>query len=125
MKKGIELLEQYPKASEVVLEWYKNKMKDSLNISTLSEDIKESFNDYIIGLDHISLMIDNNPRFLFDVLDENDIYVEILVDYKSNSAKFNYTVVNDEMYSNPNTYSSRRNAEMAAIEQAFKLLDNL
>ena len=124
MKKGIELLEQYPKASEVVLEWYKSKMKDSLNISTLSEDIKESFNDYIIGLDHISLMIDNNPRFLFDVLDENDIYVEILVDYKSNSAKFSYTVINDEMYSNPNTYSSRRNAEMAAIEQAFILLND-
>ena len=121
--KGIELIEQYPKASEVVLEWYKNKMKDSLNISTLSEDIKESFSDYIIGLDHISIMIDNNPRFLFDVLDENDIYVEILVDYKSNSAKFSYTVISDEMYSNPITYSSRREAEMDAIEQAFKLLD--
>lgn len=121
--KGIELIEQYPKASEVVLEWYKNKMKDSLNISTLSEDIKESFSDYIIGLDHISIMIDNNPRFLFDVFDENDIYVEILVDYKSNSAKFSYTVVNDEMYSNPLTYISRKEAELAAIEQAFKLLD--
>jgi hypothetical protein len=121
--KGIELIEQYPKASEVVLEWYKNKMKDSLNISTLSEDIKESFNDYIIGLDHISIMIDNNPRFLFDVFDENDIYIEIFVDYKSNSANFSYTVLNDEMYSNPLTYTSRKEAELAAIEQAFKLLD--
>jgi hypothetical protein len=125
MKKGIELLEQYPKASEVVLEWYKNKMKDSLNISALSEDIKESFNDYIIGLDHISVMIDTNPRFLFDVLDENDIYVEILVDYKSNIANFSYTVISDEMYSNPLTYISRKHAELAAIEQAFKLLENL
>ena len=61
----------------------------------------------------------------FDVFDENDIYVEILVDYKSNSAKFSYTVINDEMYSNPITYSSRRYAELAAIEQAFKLLENL
>lgn len=121
--KGIELIEQYPKASEVVLEWYKNKMKDSLNISTLSEDIKESFSDYIIGLDHISIMIDNNPRFLFDVFDENDIYIEIFVDYKSNSANFSYTVLNDEMYSNPLTYTSRKEAELAAIDQAFKLLD--
>ena len=63
--KGIELIEQYPKASEVVLEWYKNKMKDSLNISTLSEDIKESFSDYIIGLDHISIMIDNKVIIIF------------------------------------------------------------
>ena len=39
--------------------------------------------------------------------------------------KFNYTVINDEMYSNPLTYTSRRYAELAAIEHAFKLLEDL
>lgn len=124
MKKGIELLEQYPKASEVVLEWYKNKMKDSLNISTLSEDIKKSFNDYIIGLDHISLMIDNNPRFLFDVLDENKVYIFIhYMDVKDN-VEFFYSFRNID--TNPvKLFETRKEAEMAAIEQAFKLLDNI
>jgi len=119
MKKGIELLEQYPKASEVVLEWYKSKMKDSLNISTLSEDIKESFNDYIIGLDHISLMIDNNPRFLFDVLDENEIYINI---FRVKNV-FMWSL-SDSEFLDDRVFNTRRNAEMAAIEQAFILLND-
>lgn len=120
--KGIELIEQYPKASEVVLAWYKNKMKDSLNISTLSEDIKESFSDYIVGLDHISIMIDNNPRFLFDVLDENKIYIFIhYMDVKDN-VEFFYSFRNID--TNPvKLFETRKEAELAAMEQAFKLLD--
>lgn len=114
--KGIELIEQYPKASEVVLEWYKNKMKDSLNISTLSEDIKESFSDYIIGLDHISIMIDTNPRFLFDVFDEHSIFIEI---FKKD--RFSYDINQGEVIAG--SWASRKEAELAAIEQAFKLLD--
>ena len=95
----------------------------SLNNDAITDEFKEYISNQPIENENIAVMIDNNPRVLFDVFDENDIYVEIFVDYKSNSAKFSYTVLNDEMYSNPLTYTSRRYAELAAIEQAFKLLD--
>lgn len=121
--KGLELLETYPKAGKIVNKWFLDKMIASLNNDAIPDEFKEYISNQPIENENISVMIDNNPRVLFDVFDENDIYVEILVDYKSNSAKFSYTVINDEMYSNPITYSSRRYAELAAIEQAFKLLD--
>lgn len=121
--KALELLETYPKAGKIVNKWFLDKMIASLNNDAIPDEFKEYISNQPIENENISVMIDNNPRVLFDVFDENDIYVEILVDYKSNSAKFSYTVINDEMYSNPITYSSRRYAELAAIEQAFKLLD--
>ena len=123
--KALELLETYPKAGKIVNKWFLDKMIASLNNDAIPDEFKEYISNQPIENENISVMIDNNPRVLFDVFDENDIYVEILVDYKSNSAKFSYTVINDEMYSNPITYSSRRYAELAAIEQAFKLLENL
>ena len=123
--KALELLETYPKAGKIVNKWFLDKMIASLNNDAIPDEFKEYISNQPIENENISVMIDNNPRVLFDVFDENDIYVEILVDYKSNSAKFSYTVISDEMYSNPITYSSRREAEMAAIEQAFKLLENL
>ncbi len=121
--KGLELLETYPKAGKIVNDWFLDKMLKSLNTDAIPEEFKEYISNQPIDNQNIAVMIDNNPRVLFDVFDENDIYVEILVDYKSNSAKFSYTVINDEMYSNPLTYTSRKYAELAAIEQAFELLD--
>ena len=121
--KGLELLETYPKAGKIVNKWFLDKMIASLNNDAIPDEFKEYISNQPIENENISVMIDNNPRVLFDVFDENDIYVEILVDYKSNSAKFSYTVINNEIYSNPLTYTSRRYAELAAVEQAFKLLD--
>jgi len=121
--KALELLETYSKAGKIVNKWFLDKMLKSLNTDTVPEEFKEYISHQPIDNQNIAVMIDNNPRVLFDVFDENDIYVEILVDYKSNSAKFSYTVINDEMYSNPLTYTSRKYAEIAAIEQAFELLD--
>ena len=121
--KALELLETYPKAGKIVNKWFLDKMIASLNNDAIPDEFKEYISNQPIENENISVMIDNNPRVLFDVFDENDIYVEILVDYKSNSAKFSYTVINNEIYSNPLTYTSRRYAELAAVEQAFKLLD--
>ena len=123
--KALELLETYPKAGKIVNKWFLDKMIASLNNDAIPDEFKEYISNQPIENENISVMIDNNPRVLFDVFDENDIYVEILVDYKSNSAKFSYTVINNEIYSNPLTYTSRRYAELAAIEHAFKLLEDL
>ena len=87
--KALELLETYPKAGKIVNKWFLDKMIASLNNDAIPDEFKEYISNQPIENENISVMIDNNPRVLFDVFDENDIYVEILVDYKSNSVKFN------------------------------------
>lgn len=115
--KGLELIEQYPKAGEIVLQWFKGKMQESLtDVDGLTEDLKESFKQYSIGNDHMGLMIDTNPRMLFDVFDDNSIFIEI---YKK--TLFSYSINQGEVVAG--AWSTRKETETSAIEQAFILLD--
>jgi hypothetical protein len=61
---------------------------------------------------------------LFDVFDNNELNVEILVMYSDRPSMFTYTVVEgDLIHTEPTKYNSRIEAEKVAIEEAFKLLN--
>ena len=116
--KGLKLIKEYPKAGEIILQWFKDKMQDSItDIKDLTEDIKESFKQYSVGDDYMGLMIDTNPRMLFDVFDENSIFIEI---FKKD--RFSYSINEGEVMSG--SWETRKEAELQAIEQAFILLNN-
>jgi hypothetical protein len=124
--KGIELLETYPKAATVIKEFYNNKLIDS--VSNSSEEIPEEFKEMIkqqsFDNEYVAAFIDSNPRFLFDVFDNNELNVEILVMYSDRPSMFTYTVVEgDLIHTEPTKYNSRIEAEKVAIEEAFKLLN--
>jgi hypothetical protein len=124
--KGIELLETYPKAATVIKEFYNNKLIDS--VSKSSEEIPEEFKEMIkqqsFDNEYVATFIDSNPRFLFDVFDNNELNVEILVMYSDRPSMFTYTVVEgDLIHTEPTKYNSRIEAEKVAIEEAFKLLN--
>jgi hypothetical protein len=124
--KGIELLETYPKAATVIKEFYNNKLIDS--VSNSSEEIPEEFKEMIkqqsFDNEYVAAFIDSNPRFLFDVFDNNELNVEILVMYSDKPSMFTYTVVEgDLIHTEPTKYNSRIEAEKVAIEEAFKLLN--
>ena len=124
--KGIELLETYPKAATVIKEFYNNKLIDS--VSNSSEEIPEEFKEMIkqqsFDNEYVAAFIDSNPRFLFDVFDNNELNVEILVMYSDRPSMFTYTVVEgDLIHTEPTKYNSRIEAEKIAIEEAFKLLN--
>jgi len=124
--KGIELLETYPKAATVIKEFYNNKLIDS--VSNSSEEIPEEFKEMIkqqsFDNEYVATFIDSNPRFLFDVFDDNELNVEILVMYSDRPSMFTYTVVEgDLIHTEPTKYNSRIEAEKVAIEEAFKLLN--
>ena len=124
--KGIELLETYPKAATVIKEFYNNKLIDS--VSNSSEEIPEEFKEMIkqqsFDNEYVAAFIDSNPRFLFDVFDDNELNVEILVMYSDRPSMFTYTVVEgDLIHTEPTKYNSRIEAEKVAIEEAFKLLN--
>jgi hypothetical protein len=124
---GAELLETYPKAAKVIGEFYNNKLIDSMNDSAegVSEEFKEMLKQQSFDNEYVAAFIDSNPRFLFDVFDSNAVYIEILVDLTKDNALFNYIIDGDVMGNVEATlYNSRIEAEAAAIEQAFEILNN-
>ena len=123
--KGLELLETYPRAAEEIAEFYRSKMLESLN----TQDVPDEFKDMVKGQEfdnqYIATFIDANPRILFDVFDSNAVYIEILVDYTKPDPTFTYTVIDgDIMNANPSQYNNRIEAEKAAVEQAFQILND-
>jgi len=124
--KGAELLETYPKAAKVIGEFYNNKLIDSMNDSSegVSDEFKEMLKQQSFDNEYVASFIDSNPRFLFDVFDDNELNVEILVLYSDRPSMFTYTVVEgDLIHTEPTKYNSRIEAEKVAIEEAFKLLN--
>jgi len=114
--KALELLEKYPKAGNIINKWFLDKMLKSLNTDTVPEEFKEYISNQPIDNQNIAVMIDNNPRVLFDVFDENNVFIQINV-----NKTFSYSINDGDVISG--SWIIRKDAEAAAIEQAFKLLD--
>jgi hypothetical protein len=112
-----ELLDLYPIATEVVRDWFMDKMAESFKNQELPKDFKELMRSEGIPNDKLVKVIDVNPRALLDVFDANDVII-------------NVTHLNSVFSWNVNTvksldsYSSRREAEFAAVQRAFQILDD-
>jgi len=117
--KGLELLEKYPLSTEVVREWFMQKMIESVRgDNEVPEDFKNFMLEQGIDNDKMSIMIDANPRMLFDVFDENDLFIEI---FMYPDVTFTCKIGNE---ATTNSWSTRKEAEMFAIEAAFEILEN-
>ena len=113
---GIELLEKYSKAATVIKQWFLERMLESLKDETLPETFKEYARQQEIDNDKIGKLIDGNPRTLFDVFDEYEIYINI------SAPKFSYSIGTGGVISG--TLKTRKEAEIAAIEEASQLLND-
>jgi hypothetical protein len=123
--KAVELLETYPRAAEVINEFYHTKMIESMNTEDVPQEYKDLLKEQEFDNEYVAKFIDANPRILFDVFDSNAVYIEILVDYSKNDAEFTYGVIDDdEMNTESTIYNSRVEAEKVAIEKAFQLLND-
>jgi hypothetical protein len=116
--KSIELLKKYPLSTEVVREWFIQKMIESVKgDTTVPEDFKNFMIEQGIPNDTLCIFIDSNPRSLFDVFDENDVIIQI------NTGKvFSYSINEGEVIAGG--WDNRKEAEHAAISAAFELLEN-
>ena len=112
-----ETLELYPIATEVVRDWFMEKMAESFKNQELPKDFKEFMREQGIPNDKLVKLIDVNPRVLFDVFDDNDVIINIL--YASGTFIWS---IGDVKGGNP--YSSRRDAESAAVQHAFQILND-
>jgi hypothetical protein len=120
---GEELLETYPKAAVAIKEFYYGKMIDSLQEDN---DIPEEFKDMVkaqqFDSEYVATFIDTNPRFLFDIFDSNNINIVIHVYTEEPPTEFAFSIPQDNL-DYDQLYPTRKEAEAAAIEQAFKILN--
>jgi hypothetical protein len=115
--KSIELLKKYPLSTEVVREWFIQKMIESVKgDTTVPEDFKNFMIEQGIPNDTLCIFIDSNPRSLFDVFDENDVLIQINV-FKT----FSYSINEGDVISG--SWETRKECEKHAIAAAFDVLE--
>ena len=116
--KAIELLEKYPLATEVVRDWFIRKMAESVNEDNdVPEDFKKFMIEQGIPNERLCIFIDANPRSLFDVFDENNLFIEIFI-YPD--ITFTCKIGNE---ATTNSWKTRKEAEAFAVEAAFEMLE--
>lgn len=115
--KMLDLLNDHPKSTIVVRQWFLSKMLETLNDESLPEDFKKHVMDQGIALERIANVIDGNPRSLFDIFDNHRIYIEITVD---SSGGFWWKIGETKSTIG---YEFRKNADVQAVIEAFKQLE--
>lgn len=112
-----DLLENCPHATEVVREWFIEKMAESFKNEQLPDNFKDMMRQQGVPNDKLIKLIDVNPRVLFDVFDENGVIINVL----HSNGKFTWDV---NTVKSLDSYSSRREAETPAVQRAFQILND-
>lgn len=116
----LELLQKYPEAGRVVKAYFLEILINSLNTENLPDDFKDHVRAQGVDDDVIAKILDNTPRNLFDVFDENGLMIEISV----SGSQFSYKIFpRDAKFLNVDWYANRKEAEHAAVADAFATLD--
>ena len=122
--KGLELIVKYPLAGKIVKEWFFKSMLESFKDDSVPDEFKEYMLEQGIEDDKIGVLIDVNPRMLFDVFDENDVIIQI-IPIKEDKVKYLSRVNQFETpYDFRRPYFTRKEAELFAVEAAFEILEN-
>ena len=115
---GLELLEKYPLAKNIVKDWFMKSMLESFKDENVPEEFKQFMLEQGIEDDKVGKLIDVNVRILFDVFDENDIIIETSL-YPN--GEFTIKIGNQ---ATTNSWKTRKEAEHFAVEAAFEILEN-
>ena len=118
--KAVELLETYPRAAEVINEFYHTKMIESMDTSDVSQEYKDLLKEQEFDNEYVATFVDANPRMLFDVFDENDISINIIRTNNS-TEEWDWALVPGPQENS--VCKSRKEAELFAIEAAFEILE--
>ena len=113
--KTSELLDLYPIATEVVRDWFMDKMAESFKNQELPKDFKEFMREQGIPNDRLVKLIDVNPRVLFDVFDNNGVIINIVCTENG----FTWDLGDAK---NIQFYQYRKDAELEAVQRAFQIL---
>ena len=111
-----ELLENYPYATEAVREWFMSKMMESFKDESVPSDFKEFMRKQGVPNDRIVTLVQDNARIFFDAFDDNGVIINVVC--TENGFTWNVGDVKNVQF-----YKHRKDAELAAVERAFIILD--
>lgn len=128
---GHELLTNYPKAANIIRKWFLDKMLESLKTDKVSDDFKEAMKARGVPDDALIPIIDHNPRALFDVFDNEGIFIDIYIgdmvgEISNWEVSFGYKVLpltKEEAHKPIVWFDTRREAEAEAVKVAFKKMN--
>jgi len=110
------LLENYPYATEAVREWFMAKMMESFKDESVPADFKEFMRKQGVPNDRIVTLVQDNARIFFDAFDDNGVVINVVC--TENGFTWNVGDVKSVQF-----YKHRKDAEQAAVERAFIILD--
>lgn len=115
--KAIELLEGHPKAAELIRAWFMEKMIESMQgADDVPEEFKEFMREQGIDNEKLSIMIDAQPRSLFEVFDAKEIFINVFYVV----GKFHAQISDNDAETES---TIRKDAEAGIIEHAFRILE--
>ena len=121
-----ELLENYPKATKVVKNYYLEKLLQSLEGRGLPDEFKDHVRQQGITNETLAALLEDGPRNLFDVFDTQQIYIETHALIGAEEIAFACMILNhfDIIFDGKSkAFPTRLEAEQFIIAEAFKLLD--
>lgn len=123
-----KLLEKYPYAMDVVREWFTAEMLKSLEKDDVPDAFKEMMREQGVPADNVAELVAMNPRALFDMLDEQSLYVQITGDDANGwDWRIKSTEEDDDRLLNPLLKAAsftRKECETKAVEHALSILNN-
>jgi hypothetical protein len=131
----IDKLDANPKSATLLRQWFTERMIESIeDMEEFQEETLEIMKQHLVSNEAVSNIIQDNVRSLFDFFDEQEIYITITRNYLASAFEWDIQSVGEpdvQMKSMLMTirkksdvkFSSRKEAEMSAISEAFKILE--
>ena len=129
------MLDANPKSAALLREWFTNRLIESIeDMEEFQQETAEIMKQHLVSNEAVSNIIQDNVRSLFDFFDEQHVYITITRNYLASAFEWDIQSAGEpdvQMKSMPMTirkksdvkFSSRKEAEMSAINEAFKILE--
>lgn len=116
-------LNNYPKTAQLLQDYYTTMMLASIDRANIPDDFKETIRKDGISLDKIEIIVNSNPRHLFEFFDDRSMYIDIKANF---DGTFQYALLDGNVSNlgSLDKFKTRKQADAAAIEAAISTLEN-
>jgi hypothetical protein len=115
-----QLLKENPKSTKVIHDYYLDFMLDSLKDGSLPEEFKNFVREKGLEEHNLVEMIDGNPRNLFDVFDEQGIFINVST---TNGGKSFQCDVSQDLKGESQGANTRKEADLKGLMIAITMLE--
>lgn len=112
-----ELLSTHPKTADVIRSYFMELFLE--NSKGLPEEFKEFARKAGMKDENVILSMEKSPSTMFRIFDTKDVFVSIL----ANKTCYVYKVFDGNFETTSGCHDTRLEAEKAAVEKAFELLE--